>query len=115
MQSGDLGVASDHACSHVYHVDVHDAQRAWLGPWVVSQLRGSRVSGRRGGDPIGHEAVELRLPLRQPRRPVGEEAAARLLLALAQLARVPALAVRRVVARAALPAGLGLGLGLGLG
>ena len=87
------------------------ARAARLGPWAVSQLRGSRVSGRRGGDPIGHEAVELRLPLRQPRRPVGEEAAARLLLALAQLARVPALAVRRVVAGVALPVGLGLGLG----
>ena len=91
------------------------ARAAHLGPWAVSQLRGStqlrgsRVSGRRGGDPIGHEAVELRLPLRQPRRPVGEEAAARLLLALAQLTRVPALAVRRVVARVALPVGLGLG------
>eukprot|EP00964_Phaeocystis_antarctica_P025676 scaffold14458_cov66-Phaeocystis_antarctica.AAC.2 len=91
-------VASDH-CSHVWTTPRARAPR--LGPC-------GRASARRGGDAIGHEAVELGLPLRQPRRPVGKEGAAALLLALAQLARVPALAVRRVVARVALPVGLGL-------
>ena len=94
---------------HVRMCTTTCARAARLGPWAVSQLRGSRVSGRRGGDPIGHDAVEFRLPLRQPRRPVGEEAAAPPLLTLAQLARVPALTVRRVVACVALPVGLGLG------